>query len=160
MALTQVAAHDAIQSYEKRFEPYYAQVKPVAGGSKEAAAVAAVYRVLRGFYATQPESAALVASLDATYATYLANNGLTGDPGLAVGEAVAAKIVTLRRLNPNPPPLPNFGENVVGKWRATQNHLGPAPLPPPAPFAFEFMADFHPFVLTGPARFRARRRLN
>ena len=74
---------------------------------------------------------------------------------LAVGEAVGAKIVTLRRLNPNPLPLPNFGENVVGKWRATQNHLGPAPLPPPAPFAFEFMADFHPFVLTGPARFRA-----
>ena len=57
-------------------------------------------------------------------ATYLANNGMTGDPGLAVGEAVAAKIVTLRRRNPSPPLLPNFGENVVGKWRATQNHLG------------------------------------
>ena len=125
MALTQVAAHDALQSYEKRFEVYYAQIKPVAG-SKSAAAVAAVYGVLRGFYAPQPELAALVASLDTTYATYLANNGLTGDPGLAVGEAVAAKIVTLRRLNPNPPPLPNFGENVIGKWRATQNHLGVA----------------------------------
>jgi hypothetical protein len=154
MALSQVAAHDALQSYERRFEPYYAQIKPVAG-SKVAATVAAVYGVLRGFYAPQPELAALVASLDATYSTYLANNGLTGDPGIAVGEAVAAKIVTLRRLNPNPPPLPNFGENVVGKWRATQNHLGPAPLPPPAPFAFPFMGDFHPFVLTGPARFRA-----
>ena len=74
---------------------------------------------------------------------------------LAVGEAVAAKIVTLRRLNPNPLPLPNFGESVIGKWRPTQNHLGAPPLPPPAPFAFPFMADFHPFVLTGPARFRA-----
>ena len=102
MALSQVAAHDALQSYEKRFEPYYAQIKPVAG-SKVAATVAAVYGVLRGFYAPQPELAALVASLDATYSTYLANNGLTGDPGLAVGEAVAAKIVTLRRLNPDPP---------------------------------------------------------
>lgn len=154
MALSQVAAHDAFQSYEKRFEVYYAQIKPVTG-SKDAAAVAAVYGVLRGFYAPQPELAALVASLDATYTTYLANNGLTGDPGLAVGEAVAAKILTLRRVNPNPLPPPNLGENAIGKWRPTQNHIGPAPLPPPAPFAVPWMADFHPFVVTGPARFRA-----
>ena len=49
MALTQVAMHDALQSYEKRFEVYYAQIKPVAG-SKMAAAVAAVHGVLVGFY--------------------------------------------------------------------------------------------------------------
>ena len=148
MALTQVAMHDALQSYENRFEVYYAQISPVAG-SKVAAAVAAVHGVLVAFYPTQ------AATLDATYATYLADNGLTGNPGLAVGEAVAARIVTLRRLDPDPLPPPNVGEMVPGKWRPTQNHLGPPPLPPPAPFAFEFMADFHPFVLTGPARFRA-----
>lgn len=148
MALTQVAMHDALQSYEKRFEVYYAEIKPVSG-SKVAAAVAAVYGVLVAFY---PEQAA---TLEGTYATYLADHGLTGDPGLAVGQAVAAKIVTLRRLNPDPLPPPNLGENVVGKWRPTQNHLGPAPLPPPAPFAFPWVGDFHPFVVTGPARFRA-----
>ena len=104
-----------------------------------------MYRVLRGCYETQPELAALVASLDTTYATYLANNGLTGDPGLAVGEAVAAKILTLRRLNPDPLPPPILGENVVGKWRPTQNHLGPAPLPPPAPFAFPWMGQLSSF---------------
>ena len=49
MALTQVAMHDALQSYEKRFEVYYAQISPVAG-SKVAAAVAAVHGVLVGFY--------------------------------------------------------------------------------------------------------------
>jgi len=149
LALTQVAMHDALQSYEKRFEVYYAQIEPVAG-SKVAAAVAAVHGVLVGFYPTQAPT------LDATYATYLADHGLTGDPGLAVGEAVAAKIVTLRRLDPNPLPPPNVGENVVGKWRPTQNHLGPAPLPPPAPFANPWLGDFDPFVVTGPARFRAQ----
>jgi hypothetical protein len=149
MALTQVAMHDAWQAYDRRFEPYYAEIKPVAGGSRVAAAVAAVHGVLVGFYPAQAPT------LDATYATYLANLGLTGDPGLAVGEAVAAKIVTLRRLDPNPLPLPDVGENVVGKWRPTQNHLGTPPLPPPAPFAFPWMGGFHPFVLTGPARFRA-----
>jgi len=151
MALSQVAMHDALQSYEKRFEVYYAEIMPVAG-SKVAAAVAAAYGVLKGFYELQPEA---VAFLDEKYATTLADHGLTGDPGLAVGEAVAAKILTLRRLNPDPLPPPNVGENVVGKWRPTQNHLGPAPLPPPAPFAFPWVGDFHPFVVTGPARFRA-----
>jgi hypothetical protein len=148
LALTQVAMHDALQSYEKRFEVYYAQIKPVSG-SKVAAAVAAAYGVLVRFYPSQ------AATLDATYATYLANNGLTGDPGLAVGDAVAAKIATLRRLNPDPLPPPNVGEVAIGKWRPIQNHLGPAPLPPAAPFAFPWMGSFDPFVLTGPARFRS-----
>ena len=148
LALTQVAMHDALQSYEHRFEVYYAQVTPVAG-SKVAAAVAAVHGVLVSFYPAQ------AVTLDPIYATYLANHGLTGDPGLAVGEKVAAKIVTLRRLDPNPLPPPNLGENAIGKWRPTQNHLGPPPLPPPAPFANPWLGDFHPFVVTGPARFRA-----
>ena len=52
MALTQVAMHDALQSYERRFEVYYAQIKPVAG-SKVAAAVAAAHGVLVGFYPDQ-----------------------------------------------------------------------------------------------------------
>ena len=69
MALTQVAMHDALQSYENRFEPYYAKFKPA--GSKVAAAVAAVHGVLVGFYPAQAPT------LDVTYATYLANNGLT-----------------------------------------------------------------------------------
>jgi hypothetical protein len=148
LALTQVAMHDALQSYEKRFEVYYAQIKPVTG-SKVAAAVAAVHGVLVRFYPSQ------AATLDATYATYLANSGLTGDPGIAVGEAVADKIATLRRLNPDPLPPPNVGEVAIGKWRPIQNHLGPAPLPPAAPFAFPWMGSLHPFVLTGPARFRS-----
>jgi hypothetical protein len=147
MALTQVAMHDALQCYEGRFEPFYAAFKPA--GSKVAAAVAAVHGVLVAFYPAQ------AATLDATYTTYLANHGLTGDPGLAVGERVGRKIGTLRRLDPDPLPPPNVGEEVVGKWRPTQNHLGTPPLPPPAPFAFPWMANFNPFVLTGPARFRA-----
>ena len=50
--------------------------------SRGAAAVAAAHGVLVGFYPAQ------AATLDATYATYLADNGLTGNEGLAVGEAV------------------------------------------------------------------------
>ncbi|HEX9707571.1 MAG TPA: vanadium-dependent haloperoxidase [Steroidobacteraceae bacterium] len=140
LALVQVAAHDALQSYEKRFEPYYAEVKPVAG-SKVAAAVAAVHGVLVGFYPAQ------AATLDATYATYLANNGLTGNAGIAVGEAVAARILPLRRLDPNPLPAPFTGGPGIGEWRPTP--------PANAPMATPWLGALDPFTLTGPARHRA-----
>lgn len=151
LALVQVAVHDAIQSFEHRFEPYYAVVKG-AKGSKSAAVAAAAHGVLVGFYPAQ------AATLDATYGTWLANNGLTGNAGIAVGEAVAARIIPLRRLDPNPLPAPFTGSTEIGKWRPTESFLGgPPPGPPPsfAPMFAPWMAGFEPFTLTGPARFRA-----
>jgi hypothetical protein len=138
LALVQAAVHDAIQAYEKRFEPYYAAVKPA--GSKVAAAVAAAHGVLVGFYPAQ------AATLDATYGTYLANNGLTGNAGVAVGEAIAALYVPLRRPDPVPPLDPFIGGTGIGEWR---------PIAPSTAMAFVPLADFDPLTLTGPARFRA-----
>jgi hypothetical protein len=149
LALVQVAVHDAIQSYERRFEPYYAQIKG-ATGSKSAAVAAAAHGVLVAFYPA--------VTLDATYGTWLANNALTGNGGIAVGEAVAARIVPLRRLDPNPLPAPFTGSTEIGKWRPTESFLGGPPAGPPpsfSPMASPWMATFEPFALTGPARFRA-----
>jgi hypothetical protein len=146
LALVQLAVHDAIQAYEKRFEPYYAVVKPA--GSKVAAAIAAAHGVLLAFYPAQ------AATLDATYGTYLANAGLTGNAGIAVGEDVAAKIATLRRLDPNPLPLPFTGGTGIGEWRPTESLL-PGPPPTLAPMFAPWMSEFDPLALTGPARFRA-----
>lgn len=87
-----------------------------------------------------------VATLDATHATYLANNGLTGDPGVAVGEAIAALYVPLRRPDSVPPPAPFIGGTGIGEWR---------PIAPATMMAFVPLADFKPLTLTGPARFRA-----
>jgi hypothetical protein len=151
LALVQVAVHDAMQSYERRFEPYYAQIKG-ATGSKSAAVAAAAHGVLLAFYPAQ------AATLDSTYGTWLANNALTGNAGIAVGEAVAARIVPLRRLDPNPLPAPFTGSTEVGKWRPTESFLGGPPAGPPpsfAPMAAPWMATFEPLALTGPARFRA-----
>jgi hypothetical protein len=147
IALVQAAVHDAVQSYEHRFEPYYADFKG-ATGSKAAAAAAASHGVLVAFYPSQ------AATLDATLATWLANNGLTGDPGIAVGAAVAAKIATLRHVDPNPLPPPFTGGTGIGQWRPTESLL-PAPPPTLSPMAVPWMADFRPFTLAGPARFRA-----
>ena len=143
----QLAVHDAVQSVEHRFEPYYAEVNG-AKGSKSAAVAAAAHGVLVAFYPAQ------AATLDPTYTTWLANNGLTGDPGIAVGEAVAAKIATLRHLDPNPLPAPFIGGTGIGQWRSTDSLL-PGPPPTLSPMFAPWMADFRPFALAGPARYRA-----
>jgi PAP2 superfamily len=151
LALVQTAVHDAVQSFEKRFEPYYVEVAG-AKGSKSAAVAAAAHGVLVRFYPT------LASTLDTTYQTWLANSGLTGNEGIAVGEAVAEKTATLRRLDPNPLPEPFIGGTEIGQWRPTESFLGgPPPGPPPSfsPMHAHWMAGFDPFALTGPARYRA-----
>ena len=123
-------------------------VRALESAARSDGTVAAGGGVLVGFYPAQ------AATLDATYATYLADNGLTGNEGLAVGEAVAAMILPLRRLDPNPLPAPFTGGTEIGQWRPTESFL-PAPPPTLAPMAVPWMASFDPFTLTGPARFRA-----
>jgi hypothetical protein len=112
-----------------------------AEGKRSAAVAAAAHDMLVGMFPSQS------ANLDATYHTYLANNGLTGDPGLVVGQKAAASLLPLRRVNPAVLPLPFTGGMNPGQWRPT----------PPANAAMltPWMADFDPFTLTSPARFRA-----
>ena len=147
LALVQLAVHDTVQSFDRKFEPYFAAVRGVSG-SRAAAVAAAAYGVLVGFYPTQ------AATLDATYQTYLADRGLTGDPGIAVGEAVAARFLPLRRLDPDPLPEPFVGGTEPGQWRPTESLL-PGPPTTLSPMFVPWMGSFEPFALTGPARFRA-----
>jgi hypothetical protein len=148
IALVQIAVHDAVQAIEKRFEPYYFELDR-AHGSRSAAVAAAAHGVLVGMYPAQ------AATLDPVYQTYLADNGLTGDPGLDVGEQAAAGILPLRRVNPNPLPPPFVGRNEIGVWRPTPSFLGNPPMPAPfSPMAAPWMGSLDPFTLTSPSRFR------
>lgn len=147
LGLVAAAGHDAVQAIERRFEPYFAEVRG-AHGSRSAAYAAATHGVLVAFYPAQ------AATLDPALATYLANNGLTGDPGIAVGQAVAARIASLRRLDPVPPIVFGGEPGVVGKWRPTPSFL-PGPPPSMANMAVPWMGSFHPLTMTGPSRFRA-----
>ena len=146
-ALVQIAVHDAVQAIERRFEPYYAEVKG-AKGKRSAAVAAAAHGVLVGLYSAQQ------AALDTAYFNYLADKGLTGDPGLAVGEKVAAAILPLARRAPDPPGPPFTGGTEIGQWRPTESFL-PGPPPSGSPMAVPFVATLDPYTLTAPTRFRA-----
>ena len=150
IALVQLAVHDAVQAIDRRFEPYHVEIR-AAKGSRSAAAAAAAHDVLVGLYPAQ------AGSLDASYHDYLANNGLTGDPGIKVGQKVAAEFLPLRRANPDPLPPPFVGGTDPGVWRPTDSFLGTPP-GPPAPFSPMFapwLGTMDPFTLTSPRRFRS-----
>jgi hypothetical protein len=149
IALVHIAVHDAVQAIEKRFEPYLFE-SARASGRRSAAVAAAAHDVLVGMYPTQ------VATLDALYYNYLADHGLNGDPGLAVGQQAASRILPLRRVNPDPLPPPFVGGTAAGQWRPTPSFLGSPPAPAPfSPMAVPWMAKFDPFTLTSPTRFRS-----
>jgi hypothetical protein len=118
-----------------------------ASGSRSAAVAAAAHDVLVGLYPAQ------ATTLDATYANYLADKGLTGDPGLVVGQKVAAGILPLRRTTPDPLPPPFIGGTEPGQWRPTESFLpgGPASF---LPMAAPWLGSIDPMTLTSPARFR------
>jgi len=149
VALVQVAVHDAVQAIDQRFEPYLVEIAG-ARGRRSAAVAAAAHDMLIGMFPAQ------AGTLDATYFTYLADHGLSGDPGILVGQKVAARVLPLRRVNPDPLPPPFVGGSGTGQWRPTNSFLGNPPLPAPfSSMAAPWMAEFDPFTLTSPTRFRA-----
>ncbi|HEU5135778.1 MAG TPA: vanadium-dependent haloperoxidase [Steroidobacteraceae bacterium] len=149
IALVHIAVHDAVQAIEKRFEPYHFESRR-ASGKRSAAVAAAAHDVLVGMYPNQ------TATLDSIYFNYLADHGLGGDPGIAVGQQAALRILPLRRVNPDPLPPPFVGGTAVGQWRPTPSFLGNPPAPPPfAPMAVPWMGHLDPFTLTSPTRFRS-----
>jgi hypothetical protein len=147
MALVHVAVHDAVQAIDRRFEPYHVEIKG-AKGSRSAAVAAAAHDVLVGLYPAQ------ASTLDATYFSYLADKGLTSDPGLTVGQKVAAGILPLRRATPDLPPPPFVGGTEPGQWRPTESFLPGAPASF-SPMLAPWLAFIDPMTLTSPTRFRA-----
>lgn len=147
VALVHVAIHDAVQSIERRYEPYNVEIAN-ARGSRAAAVAAAAHGVLVGI----SQDANQIANVDAAYATFLSNHGLHGDPGLEVGKLVAERMLPLRRATPQGVP-PFHGEKKIGKWRPTPSEQ-PGPPDPELPMVTPWLGNTDPFTLTGPARFR------
>jgi hypothetical protein len=154
IALVQVAVHDAVQAIDQQFEPYHARLaRGAASGPKGAVPLPLPRRRTTCSSACTPRRPQPSTQ---QYFNYLADKGLNGDPGLLIGQQVAARILPLRRANPNPLPPPFVGGTGIGTWRPTPSILGNPPAPAPfSPMATPWMGDFDPFTLTSPTRFRA-----
>jgi hypothetical protein len=149
-AMVHLAMHDAIQAFERRYEPYCIAVLN-ASGSPVAAASKAARDVLVGLFGTQPGQ---TAAIDAAYATLTATyitQGLmvANDEGASVGEAAAACLLDRRLAEDNrqrATPDSFRGGELPGEWRPT--------VPTNVAMAADFMARMTPFALNTPDQFR------
>jgi hypothetical protein len=151
-AVVQATVHDAVQAYDKEFEPYATEISG-ASGSPAAAVAKATHDILVNRFSAQ------AGFVNTAYSDYLAANGLAADdPGVSVGAAAAAGMIALRTGDgafPNPAPVFN-GTNLVGLWRPTPSHL----LGPPSSFAsmaVPWLPDVTPFVVLSGDQFAAPR---
>lgn len=153
LAMVHVAVFDAVNSVDPRYEPYAFLEEVETPTSPEAAAVGAAYGVLsRRFGATPALIAARAASLAAI------PDGPEEDAGLALGDAIAAKVVALRAsdnmLLPNPAYVPGTGP---GEYQLTPpGYVAPVNVGAAdwVPFAMTHASQFRP---NGPPPLRSRR---
>src|SRR4051794_9631647 len=150
LALVHGAVYDAVNSIDRRYEPYLVAVRAKRWYSEDAAAAAAAHRVLVSILPAQH------ANLDTLYAASLPAlpAGEATDRGAAVGEIAGAAMLAARagdgRLPPSgyrfPAPATPQDPWPAGQWRPT----------PPAfvndPNAW--IKDVRPFLLRDPARIR------
>jgi hypothetical protein len=144
-AITHLAVFEAVNAITGDYKPYLGTVTALPGASAEAAAVAAAYRVLATYF---PAS---LPSLNAARATSLGSipNGSAKDAGLAVGEAAANAMITLRADDGSAPPEfyvpPSFNP---GEWQVT-------PSCPPAGGTLLQWRNVTPFGLAQADQFRS-----
>src|SRR5262245_11025993 len=121
IAIVHVAMYDAVQNIGGKYKPYHAQISG-ASGSPEAATAKAAHDTLVALWSAK------AAEVGTAYKEYLVKKGLKeDDPGVAVGQKVAADILAFRAndgRDPKPMPAPYLGENAIGKWRTTPPQTG------------------------------------
>jgi membrane-associated phospholipid phosphatase len=132
--MVHAAVHDAVNSVAPRYHAYAVRIRPSADASIEAAAVQAAYGVLIRLLPSQ------AATLAAARSSSLSSipDGPVKEAGVAVGEAVAARIVTLRSTDGSGVDgTYTFGSG-PGEYQATPPTFG-SPAVPAWPFVTPFV---------------------
>ena len=158
-AMMHIAVHDALNAIDRRSRPYAYNVRGRQGASPQAAVAAAAHRVLATLISELPLELTLpscitagVALADADYAAAVAgiSDGPAKTQGIALGEAAAAAILTLRANDGAVGPFLNFvcpQDTEPGEFQCL----------PGTPFIpFEGWEDVTPFVLKDSSQFRPR----
>jgi hypothetical protein len=144
-AFVHIAMYDAVNAIDGRYQVF--AVTPMTsprGASKEAAAAAAAYTVLRTAY---PDQATL---LDAAYEKSLASvpGGPPKEKGIVVGTEVANAWLALREGDGREAQVPYVhGPALPGVYQRTPPALANALAP--------WLAEMRPFAMTSPSQFRA-----
>ena len=91
MAIVHVAVHDAMNAITREFDTYLSTGRDPWNGSPEAAAIGAAHYALTHLFPAQ------TAALDTPRtASLTAHEVGAGDPGIELGEAVAAAVLAMR----------------------------------------------------------------
>jgi hypothetical protein len=138
MAMVHAAMFDAVNSIERRYQPYLVQLPADSATSKEAAAAAAAAALL----ATINEKTS--ADVKTALATYLASipDGAAKSDGVKLGESVAAKLLEARA---------NDGSDAPDDYRP---RTAPGVYVPTAITISTVWANMKPFVMDAPSLFR------
>jgi len=144
MSYVQAAAYDAVTKLEGRYQPYHDFAFTVVPGASVQAAVAAASQTVLDHYLPDQQP-----TVDAEYGAYIAT--LTGDvaDGVALGQAAANDIISLRSGDGlNNPNVPSYGQNgpiLPGQWQLLPGQKVQTP----------WLATMRPFLLEEPNQFRA-----
>jgi hypothetical protein len=141
-AMVHAAVHDAVNSIAPRYRVYAVRIAPSGPASIEAAAIQAAYGVLIRLFPAQ--AGTLGAARSSSLSTI--PDGPVKEEGLAVGDAVAARIVALRSTDGSEVD----GTYTFGSGPGEYQRTPPTFANPAAP-AFRFVT---PFVLRRGDQFR------
>jgi hypothetical protein len=139
MAMVNLAMFDAVNSIDRRYQPYLTQLDSAPTTSKEAAAATAAGMVLIGLLpqARDEVKAALTSYLEAI------PSGKPKADGIELGEAVAARILEARAKDGSDAPDAYRPRTSPGVYVPTAPTLAPA-WPNVTPFAMKSPAQFRP----------------
>ena len=140
MAIMHIAMFDAVNSIERRYQPYYAQLPANRETSKEAAAAAAAGAVLTKVV---PEAASDIQAALQNYLSGIPDSEAKSE-GIKLGEAIAAKTLEARGSD---------GSSAADAYRPVTTS---GVYIPTALTVAPQWPDLTPFAMTSPSQFRPK----
>ena len=140
MGIVHVAMFDAVNSIERRYQPYLVQLPAAPSTSKDAAAAAAAAAVLASI------DAKTASDMKIALATYLASipDGEAKSEGIRLGEAVAARVLQARAKD---------GSDAPDAYRPRTT---PGVYVPTAITLSSMWPNMKPFAMASPSQFRPK----
>src|SRR4030095_8713822 len=168
MAMAHLAVHDALNAIDRRYEPYLYDARSEPGAAPGAAVAAAMRGVLVGAlvgFGAPEQQAKGRERAEVAYAAALTNiaDGRAKQDGVAVGQAAAAAMLTLRKADGATAQVAYTPGTQPGQWRP---HPNPVPANPPIsdvvlavgnrPAMLPHWGQMMPFTMRAPWQFRLR----